>query len=637
MTIDQDAIRTATSRIDNSKDWAMTRVMADFARTTPQKNLTPVEIKPATRRTRLALVMLPEWGVWFPPYNVSRLSSVARAAGYETHVFDINVKAWRATKDIMPFDAWDPSKEWMWVGKWYHKELHRFMEPVLNEYKQRLIDLAPDVIGFSMYYTNEQPSNWLARELRKALPNTKLIVGGPQAPVMAHLSTHSYDHIVEGEGEQVLLDILNRIELGEPIGSKKLSKNSKLRIDLDSLPFPDYSDYDMGDYIHPGGMSSEISRGCVAKCVFCTEVHFWKYRGRVSSKLLDEIIHQNRTYSMDFVWFIDSLVNGNLRELRAFALGVVEAGLKIRWQGYARCDGRMDAEYFQDLAASGCVQLNYGVESGSQRVLDAMKKEITLDEVESNLRDGAAVGIEAHTNWIVGFPNEDASAFSETLTLIWRIRHYRVLTISPGLSLMLSPGSDITLDPAAFGIADGRSFLNMWTTQDLSNTKLHRLIRQKTMAVFLEHLHPKKPIFGFDRPRLKETYEITYDRANIKESIPRETFDYQIIKPGKSSFQDTVVNEIWPLLRTLWRALGPYEINLRFDPEWDLMEFGDRLGCDYTAAHEFRISESGDWTAKHYYKFVHKHHDGTKDGNWPDSSFEYNWNGIGNWSLEQAA
>jgi hypothetical protein len=197
------------------------------------------------------------------------------------------------------------------------------------------------------------------------------------------ISTNFYDHIVHGEGEQVLLDVLHHIEQHEPVGSKILSRNIASRLDLDSLPFPDYSDYDMSDYVHPGGMSAEISRGCIAKCVFCTEVHFWKYRGRLSDNLLNEIQHQHDTYGLDFVWFIDSLVNGNLNELRAFCLGVVERGLEITWQGYARCDGRMDSEYFRDLRKSGCIQLSYGIESGSQTLNLEIRKN-TLSWLNSN-------------------------------------------------------------------------------------------------------------------------------------------------------------------------------------------------------------------------------------------------------------
>jgi anaerobic magnesium-protoporphyrin IX monomethyl ester cyclase len=623
--MDKDTeINLANSRIENSKDWAMTRVMADYARTKPQKNLTPIVLHNATRQTHLALAIAPAWGVFFPPYNIARLTAVARTAGYKTSVFDVNVKAYRHTLGNLDFNAWDTNREWMWTGRWYFKDLHPHVEPVLTDYVDRIVAAKPDIVGFSMYYTNEQATNWMAIQIRRQLPEVKIIVGGPQASEMNLISTKFYDHIVHGEGEQVLLDMLDKIEQQQPIGSKIVSRDMGSRMDLDSLPFPDYSDYDMADYIHVGGMSAEISRGCIAKCVFCTEVHFWKYRGRLSNNLLDEIEHQHNTYGLDFVWFIDSLVNGNLNELRAFCLGVVEKGLKIKWQGYARCDGRMDLEYYKDLRASGCIQLSYGIESGSQHVLDVMKKEINLDEIEQNLKDAASVGIEAHTNWIIGFPNEDTQAFADTLTLIWRIRDYKILTISDGLSLMLSPGAEITDNLEKFNIPVPE-FLNAWTTADFKNTKVHRLIRQKTFNIFLENLNSKKRIFGFERPRLKETYSIEYDRANVQETISREVFDYSIIKTELGEFADSVMNEIWPVLRSLWRGVGPYSITIKFDPELDTREFGDRLGCNYTAEHKFSIDGQGNWTAEHSYKFQQD------DPTWKDMSFEHVWAGSGSW------
>jgi anaerobic magnesium-protoporphyrin IX monomethyl ester cyclase len=616
---------------DLGKDWAMALTMKDLVRQTPQKNLTPIEIVPATRKTHLVLVMAPEWGVFFPPYNIARLTAVTRAAGYKTTVFDINVKSWQKLKDNMPFDPWHHAREWMWVGKNYYDNLHHYLEPVFQDYVDKIVDLNPDVVGFSMYYTNEEPTNWIAQNLKKRLPNAKIICGGPNSTVMNSKSKILYDHIVEGEGEQVILDILNKIENNHPITEKLLKKDPKLRLDLDSMPFPDYTDYDLNDYSMPGGISSEISRGCVAKCVFCTEVHFWKYRGRMSGSLLDEVDFQQKHYGANFVWFIDSLVNGNLKELRGFCLGIKERGIKIQWQGYARCDGRMDLDYYKDLATSGCIQLSYGIESGSQKVLDAMKKEITVEEVESNLRDGSTVGIQAHTNWIVGFPNEDILAFADTLILIWRIKDYNIFTISPGLSLMLSPGAEMTMDREKFDI-NPQNFLNMWTTNDLRNTKVHRLVRMKSLGILLEHLNSMRQIFGFDRPNLKNTYEFEYDTANIVDEISREEFDYNIINDGPNEFANSLMNEIWALLRTAWRAFGPYKIKIRFRPKEDTDEFGDRLGCNYTADHYFTIDKKGNWVAEHSYDFKHINHDGSSDEHWPDYSFSHLWKGSGVWS-----
>lgn len=625
--------KSESNGADLGKDWAMALTMKDLVRQKPQKNLTPVVITPATRKTHLVLIMAPEWGVYFPPYNLARLTAVTRAAGYRTSIFDINVKSWQRIKNALPFDPWHHAREWMWVGKNYYDNLHQHLEPIFQEYIEQIVALNPDVIGFSMYYTNEEPSNWIAASLKKRLPNAKFICGGPNAAVMAPRSKIFYNHIVEGEGEQVILDILDKVENNQPIGSRILKKDPKLRLDLDSLPFPDYTDYDLNEYSLPGGISSEISRGCVAKCVFCTEVHFWKYRGRMSGSLLDEIEYQQKHYGASFVWFIDSLVNGNLKELRGFCLGIKERNLQIEWQGYARCDGRMDLEYYKDLAASGCRQLSYGIESGSQKVLDLMKKEITVEEVEENMRCGSIVGIQAHTNWIVGFPNEDIVGFADTMILIWRIRNCNVLTISPGLSLMLSPGAEMTMEQEKFGI-DPKVFLNMWTTRDLKNTKVHRLVRMKTLGIFLEHLNSNQTIFGFDRPNLKNTYQIKYDVKNISDTnVFREEFDYNIITDGPNDFANSLMNEIWAFLRTTWRALGPYEINIQFRPKEDMDEFGDRLGCNYTADHHFKIDENGNWSAEHSYDFKHLEHDGTPDRFWSDYSFTHAWQGSGKWSI----
>lgn len=610
-----------------SKDWVMVKSMMSMARKKPQHGLVPIELDPITRKTKLTLVMVPEWGVYFPPYNLSRLAGVTRAAGYATTVHDINVKAWRRMKETAPIDYWDPSREWMWPSNLYMKEIHQYLEPILQEYVDLIASEQPDVVGFCLYYTNEIPTNWMAAKLRKLLPNAKIIIGGPQAASPSRFTPNFYDHIVQGEGEQLLLNLLDGIESGNPVTDKYLVA-PKTRLDLDSLPFPDYSYYDLNDYEMPNGISSELSRGCVAKCVFCTEVHFWKYRGRMAGTVLDEVEFQFKTHGIDFVWFIDSLVNGNLKELRAFALGVVERKLNIRWQGYARCDIRMDLDYFKDLKASGCHQLNYGVESGSQRVLDDMKKGVTVQAIEDNLKHGGSVGIENSTNWIIGFPSENPQGFADTLTLVWRVRNYKLFNVSPGITMMLSPGAEVTMNGEKFNIFPHR-FQAAWTTSDLTNTKLHRLIRQKSFLIFLQHLNTKDYVWGTERPSLKTMFDITYDKNNIVDQIPYEEFDYNIIKSGISLFADSAMNEVWPLLRNLWRALGAYTIEVRYEPEADLREWGDRLACNYTAKHNFTIDSQGSWTAKHYYNFVQQ--PDNEGYTWDNYSFEYTWNGTGTW------
>jgi hypothetical protein len=609
----------------NSKDWAMIETMMKLARKTPQHGMTKLDLYQVTRKTKLALLMVPLWGVFFPPYNLSRLSGVTAAAGYNTKVYDINVKAWHHLQDKTSLDLWDPSKEWMWQGKWYEETIRPHLEPLLEQYIEMIVQDNPSVIGLSLYYTNESASNWVAERLRSRLPNAKIIAGGPQALCLTEGMDQHYNHIIKGEGEQVVLDLLEKIENNQPIESKVLTA-ATTRIDLDSLPFPDYSHYDLNEYRIPNGISAELSRGCVANCIFCNEVNFWKYRGRMSGTVLDEIEFQYKTYNIDYVWFIDSLVNGNLKELRAFTLGLLARGVKINWQGYARCDGRMDLSYYTDLANSGCCVLDYGIESGSQKVLNDMRKNITVEEIENNLRDSNSVGIKNSTNWLIGFPTEQTSDFADTLTLVWRIQYW-LNNMSTGLTMMLSPGSDIAKMEDSYNIAP-YDFQGSWALFDLTSTKFHRLVRQKSFLIFLQHLIARENIAGINRPGLAKTYNIEYQHRDA--TIDFEKFDYNIIKPNINQLANSLVNEIWPLLRMLWRAHGAYKITVKFDPVEDLNEWGNRLAGNYTANHYFEIDADGKWSADFSYEFVQEPED-YNNNLWSDYSFKYHWANEGYW------
>lgn len=624
---------------------ATAKGMLKYAMPAAQKNLSTVKIENVTRRTHIALILMPKWAVFFAPYNIARLAAVTRAAGYRTSVFDWNVDTWHKLKKVLPEDPYEGhgSRDYLWLDDMYEARLQSHVEPILEEYLTKIIELKPDVVGFSLYYTNVFPTLWLAKKIRQHLPDTKIIAGG------SHIQWNpdpfpEFDHVVKGEGEELLLQMLDDIENGVPLTEYQYNADKTKRINLDQLPFPDYSDLDVNAYMIPNAISSELSRGCVAKCTFCQETHYWKYRSRQAPFILEEVEHQYRTYGTNVFWFIDSLVNGNINELRAFALGVVERGLEIKWEGYARCDERMDLEYYQDLKASGCMALNYGIESGSQRVLDAMRKNVTIAEVEKNLRDGAAVGIQAQSNWMLCYLNEETVDFAKTMTLAWRIQNCRLTSMARG-TMNIGPGR----------IDDDREFYNVhpkyfclsWATKDLSNTKIHRLIRFKSFNIFVEQM-PAYGQWDSDKSgRLKTQYQVNYNnqnirRGNIKEylDVPYEEFDYEIIKdPGLDCvFMRTVVNEPWALVRSLWRSRHRQgmEFSVKFDPEWDLNEYGNRLADKFTADYYFKIDDAGNWTANVTAKF-----DCPENPHAPwfpeadvrsDYNIDLTWSGSGNWS-----
>jgi hypothetical protein len=600
--------------IADARHLSMMKAIAPYAKTTVQKNLTPVYIDYKTRDTKLVLVLCPEWSPYMPPFSLARLSGVAKSAGYETHIMDLNVKAYQEYKNDwepnkkLPFRLWDPSSSWHWLGDTYFNDIHPVLEPILSKAIDDIIEINPEVVGFSVYYISEEPTKWMCQELKRRAPHIKIAVGGPNVHKSWFKPEPYYDYVVVGEGEVNILVMLDEIEEKKEVEYPRiLNQPEDERVNINGLPMPDYESIDFSLYDLPNGVNTEISRGCTAKCTFCEETHFWKYRQRQSVDLISEIEWLYYNKGTDVIWFIDSLVNGNLKELRAFCKGVAAKGLKINWTGYARCDGRMDLEYFKDLKAGGCIMLNYGIESGSQHVLDDMAKGVTIAEMEQNFQDGKEVGIWAATNWIVAFPTETLQDFADSMTLLWRMRNMNINNVGAGVGYGLGPETIVGQNPHKFNIS-WQKYQGHWITNDFSMGGTHVMHRVKTFHMFLDLMKGTTDVpFGYPiRFNLaKEHYKITLDNPKTMREIEYEKFDYNIIKPNINSYADTLVNEMWPFFRMLWKTRGGYEEEVLYNPDIDLREFGSQYGPGmFNAMYKFKITDDGDWEADFRYKFA---------------------------------
>ena len=610
-------IERPTEDIGDVRHRSMMAAIAPYAKPTVQKNLTPVYVDYKTRETKMVLVLCPEWSPYMPPFSLARLSGIAKASGYETHIMDLNVKAYNAHRDDwmpnnkLPFRLWDPSSSWHWLGDTYMNDIHPVLEPILSEAVDKIIEMNPQVVGFSVYYISEEPTKWMAQEIKRRNPNILIAVGGPNVHKSWFDIRPYYDYIIVGEGEQNLLVMLDEIEEGKrpfPGQPRVLTQPENQRININGLPMPDYESIDFSLYEVPNGVNSEISRGCTAKCTFCEETHFWKYRQRQAVDLITEVEWLYYNKGTDVIWFIDSLINGNVNELRAFALALKEKNLPVKFTGYARHDGRMDLEYLQDLAEGGCIMFNFGCESASQKVLDDMHKGVTIAEMEQNFIDCKKVGIYCATNWIVAFPTEEFQDFSDTMTFMWRMRNNNVNNMGLGVGYGLGPETIVGQNPHAYNIS-WHKYQGHWITKDLAMGGPHVMTRVKLIHMWLDYFKncTDVPIGYPIRDNLiKEHYKIKLNNENVQKEMQYEKFDYNIIPPisHNNPFANQLVNEIWPFLRNLWRARGGYEAEIKFNPEIDLKEFGTQYGPgQYWATYKFKITDEGQWNAHFDIKF----------------------------------
>ena len=185
-------------------------------------------------------------------------------------------------------------------------------------------------------------------------------------------------------------------------------------IRLNDLVFPYFKDFDFSLY-KESKLPIMMSRGCVAKCTFCSETRFWKkYRYRDASHIFYELQNNIKTYGMNQFAVADSLINGNFQVLSALVNLINESKTQISWNGYARLDSRMNRDLLRRLEKSGCSHLSYGLETGSQKIMDLMEKRTTVAVAKEVIRNTCRAGIQVHLNIIVGFPGENEEDFQCT-------------------------------------------------------------------------------------------------------------------------------------------------------------------------------------------------------------------------------
>jgi anaerobic magnesium-protoporphyrin IX monomethyl ester cyclase len=312
---------------------------------------------------------------------------------------------------------------------------------IVDEIRRR----RPDLVGLSFLSTTSYPyAKILARQIRAADSRVRLAFGGVFATLNAaliKLQCPEVDFICQGDGEQVILDLIQRLNDVADVPGITWAKDGKviqnpnrpMERNLDQWPFPDRESLPL-DFVEsmpldvPAVLSMErfttmqTSRGCPWPCVFCDIPIFneGKWRARSPQHVVEEFRHlQAEGYGS--VYFVDDHFLLQPKRIEAICRGIDSAGVTIEWG----CEGRVDSvaqHLFPAMAKAHCRTLMFGVESGSQKILDRLKKEQTLEEVEQAVRNAKEAGIEiVHGFFVLGSPDETIEDMHATFDFAARL------------------------------------------------------------------------------------------------------------------------------------------------------------------------------------------------------------------------
>lgn len=323
-----------------------------------------------------------------------------------------------------------------------------------NDYSVKILDYSGNRehdVPEALYYgfTTYTPTyDWcLAKrdEILKMYPSARMIAGGAHVTALPEECAGDWDCVIVGEGEAGLLDVVLN-------GIKENIVYSKPIEDIDTLPFPDYTDIDVRSYERELDdkrlLSLFSSRGCPYHCTFCNSI-IWnnarKVRFRSPDSVAQEIEQLRNEFGIDHFRFVDDLFAISTKRVREMTDTL--APLEIIYRCTGRCN-IFNADIAQMLAESGCIQVELGVESASQPVLDMMNKQQTPDDIYNAIVAAKDNRLRVRIYLIVGHPGETWETLNDTIKVVEAAQPDEILIHTP----IPFPGSELYTDPDKFGI-----------------------------------------------------------------------------------------------------------------------------------------------------------------------------------------
>jgi len=434
-----------------------------------------VYVKKEKKQLDVAFALLPYWTPLIPPFGLANMKGYLNEHNYKTKIFDANIDKkfvkilsnyFNILKKAIPENAQgnlinvgndlmanhlmmhynltnqhdyesvvkdlvyktynftidsDSISELRFVVDNFFDQLEQFIKRIISKY-----DITN--FGFTVYRGTVVATLYAAEIIKRLKPEIKVIIGGAIFSQELPIGTPDFerflnkadniDKIFIGEGELLMLDFLK----GKLDDSKKIYELRDVyneRVDINKMVLADFSDLDLNPYTY---LPSYTSRSCPFQCSFCAETVYWgKYNKRKTEVVVEELTNYKKQYSSNLFLFCDSLLNPTIDKLSDAFL---KNDMDIYWDGYLRIDKTCTVENTNFWRKAGFYRARLGVESGSQKILDAMEKKIDIELIKKSIINLAKSGTKTTTYWIVGYPGETEEDFQETLDLIEELKDY---------------------------------------------------------------------------------------------------------------------------------------------------------------------------------------------------------------------
>jgi len=352
-----------------------------------------------------------------------------------------------------------------------------------------------------MCLSNMQKAAFKMIELAKEKGITVIVSSSDSTDQYELYLKQGADFVLLGEAEQTLLELVGSLESGrqdyisiaglaytENGAVIKTSRRAVMK-DLDALPFPAWDLVNIAHYRsswmnHAGYFSLNMgtTRGCPFKCNWCAKpIYGNRYNSRTPANVVEEIKFLRNHYGVDHIWFCDDIFGLKPGWVAEFARQLEAKQIRIRFKIQARADLLLEEDYIKALARAGCENIWMGAESGSQKILDAMDKGITVEQIYAATRMLKQHGI--HPSFFIqfGYPGETREDISKTVNMINELLPHEIgISVSyplPGTPFYERVKSDMT-EKTHWTDSDELKLMFRNTYQPAFYKQLHRYVHK---------------------------------------------------------------------------------------------------------------------------------------------------------------
>ena len=336
-----------------------------------------------------------------------------------------------------------------------------------DELVEELKKDAPDLVGFTSTTLFIMPTIEAAQKIKKEIPNAIITLGGAHVTALPQeaMQNGCFDIGVIGEGEYTTLEIAQAMGkakgkitpaiLKEIKGTVFRDKSGKLVFasprpyiqDLDSVPFPARHLFPGPEKYSPVPASCRklpymhlmSSRGCPYRCIFCDKRIFGNtVRMRSPKNVVDEIGQMVKDYRVKEVRFFDDTFTFDEKRTIAICDEIIRRKLGVIWTAITRVN-HVSPVLLKKMKEAGCWQISFGLESGSQKILNIMRKGITLEQSRNAINWTKKAGMGTRAYFVFGMPGETKETIKETVEFAKSLP----LDVVTFYNVTLLPGNDL--------------------------------------------------------------------------------------------------------------------------------------------------------------------------------------------------